>query len=266
MRNTVQQTYNDTYASFYDLTVQHREIDKEIVNLKRWIQEEFPQEKVLKILDVGSGTGTHAIGLVQEGWEVHGIDLSQSMVEVAKKKGSTVDFCVSSIEETSLEGMNVCYSIGNVMNYLSGLTALDLFLRNAYRILAPGGIFLFEVYNPIVLNIDPPVKITREYENEEFKIIRTVTPHSMFSLQEIEFHYDIQVQVKNDQKTFDFSVVHENFLFTPREFLEGLAVAGFKDTLLRSSLADWEEVDDTTRVLTFLSKKPLDPKAGINAK
>ena len=61
-----------------------------------FIEKELNYDKSLKILDVGCGTGRHAIELAKRGYTDTGIDLSESMLERAKEKaaeqGLAIDF------------------------------------------------------------------------------------------------------------------------------------------------------------------------------
>jgi 2-polyprenyl-3-methyl-5-hydroxy-6-metoxy-1,4-benzoquinol methylase len=51
-----------------------------------FIEKEINFDKSLKILDVGCGTGRHAIELTKRGYAVTGIDLSESQLKRAKEK------------------------------------------------------------------------------------------------------------------------------------------------------------------------------------
>lgn len=51
-----------------------------------FIEKEFNFNKSLKILDVGCGTGRHSIELSKRGYNVTGIDLSESMLRRARDK------------------------------------------------------------------------------------------------------------------------------------------------------------------------------------
>ncbi len=53
-----------------------------------FLEKEFGYDKSLKILDVGCGTGRHAIELTKRGYNVTGIDLSESQLQVAKEKAA----------------------------------------------------------------------------------------------------------------------------------------------------------------------------------
>ncbi|MCO5252135.1 MAG: class I SAM-dependent methyltransferase [Candidatus Kapabacteria bacterium] len=50
-----------------------------------FIEQEMNNAKNLKILDVGCGTGRHSIELTRRGYNVTGIDLSESMLEKARE-------------------------------------------------------------------------------------------------------------------------------------------------------------------------------------
>ena len=51
-----------------------------------FIENELASDKSLKILDVGCGTGRHAIELTKRGYTVTGIDLSESQLKRAREK------------------------------------------------------------------------------------------------------------------------------------------------------------------------------------
>ena len=61
-----------------------------------FLEREFNYDKSLKILDVGCGTGRHTIELTRRGYQVTGIDLSESQLRRARDKaeaeGLSIDF------------------------------------------------------------------------------------------------------------------------------------------------------------------------------
>src|SRR5690554_5699711 len=61
-----------------------------------FIEQELGYNKSLKILDVGCGTGRHTIELVKRGYNITGIDLSESQLkrarEKAEKNGLMINF------------------------------------------------------------------------------------------------------------------------------------------------------------------------------
>ena len=51
-----------------------------------FIEKEIQHDKTVKILDVGCGTGRHAIELAKRGYQITGIDLSESQLKRAREK------------------------------------------------------------------------------------------------------------------------------------------------------------------------------------
>ncbi|MFA5039293.1 MAG: class I SAM-dependent methyltransferase [Candidatus Omnitrophota bacterium] len=61
-----------------------------------FIEQEAGRDKSIKIIDIGCGTGRHAIELTKRGYEVTGVDLSESQLARAREKageaGMAIDF------------------------------------------------------------------------------------------------------------------------------------------------------------------------------
>lgn len=74
--------FHDWLSRHYDLIIDwEKRLAKEIPDLR----ELFKREKVNAVLDVGCGTGRHAIALAKEGFRVVGIDRSSRMIYVANE-------------------------------------------------------------------------------------------------------------------------------------------------------------------------------------
>jgi SAM-dependent methyltransferase len=61
-----------------------------------FIEREILRDTSLKILDIGCGTGRHSIELAKRGYQITGVDLSESQLKRAREKaeeaGVTIDF------------------------------------------------------------------------------------------------------------------------------------------------------------------------------
>lgn len=114
--------------------------------LKKWIDffiTQFP--KGSSILDVGCGAGRDALYLTNKGLSVTGIDFSERLVEIAKKKVKSGKFLVMDFEKlsfpkNSFDGIWASASLYHVPreNLLGVLNKLNLVLKN-------GGLF-FSLY------------------------------------------------------------------------------------------------------------------------
>ncbi|TFH47269.1 MAG: class I SAM-dependent methyltransferase [Bacteroidia bacterium] len=82
----------ENYAKKYDSEIFTRGTDGEC----DFIESELNSDRSLKILDVGCGTGRHSVELARRGYNITGIDLSETQLERAREKAGmhnlTVDF------------------------------------------------------------------------------------------------------------------------------------------------------------------------------
>jgi len=71
----------ENYANTYE----NEPFTKGTIGECDFIEKEIKYNKSLRILDIGCGTGRHAIELTKRGYNVTGIDLSESMLQKAKE-------------------------------------------------------------------------------------------------------------------------------------------------------------------------------------
>lgn len=60
-----------------------------------FIESEISFNKSLKILDIGCGTGRHSIELAKRGYQITGVDLSESMLQRAREKAIEANVSVN---------------------------------------------------------------------------------------------------------------------------------------------------------------------------
>ncbi len=79
--------YWDSRGKSYDKSPSH----SDLLNVWKSLLSEIFNERRMKILDVGTGTGFIALLLAEIGHEVVGVDISNGMIEVAKRKAKKVN-------------------------------------------------------------------------------------------------------------------------------------------------------------------------------
>jgi 2-polyprenyl-3-methyl-5-hydroxy-6-metoxy-1,4-benzoquinol methylase len=120
-----------------------------------FIEHEVNQNKQLRILDIGCGTGRHSIELAKRGYTVRGIDLSENMLgrasEKADEAGVSVEFIQADARNFSFpEKFDLI-----IMLCEGGFSLMETdemnftILRNATNSLNPGGKFIFTCLNAL---------------------------------------------------------------------------------------------------------------------
>lgn len=120
-----------------------------------FIEAEIASDKRVRILDVGCGTGRHAIELARRGYQVTGIDLSANQLALAREKalaaGVQVDFEQRDARSPHFMGefdlaLMLCEGGFSLME----TDAMNfVILENAVRALRPGGRFIFTCLNAL---------------------------------------------------------------------------------------------------------------------
>jgi SAM-dependent methyltransferase len=144
------------YAKIYDTIYRAKDYDGEVDLIERiLVTEGLGTSK--RLLDLGCGTGAHALRLAQRGHLIMGVDRSAEMLAQARAKlaGSNVaiEFHEADIRKLDLERhFDAALMMFTVLGYQ--LTDVDLMgaLSSVRRHLDPGGLFIFDVwYGPAVL-------------------------------------------------------------------------------------------------------------------
>ena len=109
-----------------------------------------------RVLDLACGTGTMAIALAQEGYQVVGVDRSAAMLREAEKKarqaGAEVTLVKQDMRKLALkEPVDLVTCFFDSINYLLSYQDLVTTFEGVGRFLRPGGLFVFDMNTPFGL-------------------------------------------------------------------------------------------------------------------
>jgi len=100
-----------------------------------------------RVLDCGCGEGYLSRYLAERGHSVTGIDLSEPLINAARKLGpESVQFDIGSLASLPYAAETFDYVVSNLV--LMELGELTLPISEISRILRPGGIFVFQILHP----------------------------------------------------------------------------------------------------------------------
>ena len=96
------------------------------------------------ILDVGAGSGCHALALQKMGKEVCAIDISPLSIEVMQQRGVCNVRLVNLFDETFTETFDTILMLMNGSGIIGRLSSMNDFFQRMKRILRPGGCILMD--------------------------------------------------------------------------------------------------------------------------
>jgi SAM-dependent methyltransferase len=104
------------------------------------------------VIDLGCGSGILAHELSASGYEVLGIDISEAMIALARRRVPEGQFRTESLLRAKLPSCVAVAAVGECLNYLfdRGNTRPGLLrlFRRVYNVLSEKGVFIFDVAEP----------------------------------------------------------------------------------------------------------------------
>lgn len=97
-----------------------------------------------RAIDIGCGTGTNVITLVQHGWDVTGIDFAPRAIYLARRKLQQAGIRASLYvgDATTLQGISGPFDLALDLGCFHGIPNRTAYLAQLMRVLAPGGHWL----------------------------------------------------------------------------------------------------------------------------
>ena len=102
-----------------------------------------------QLLDIGCGYGRTTVPLHQMGYRVVGIDIVERMIVEADKSHPEVPWALMSATDLAMRDESVAYAFFpfNGIDCIYPLDRRDQALREVYRVLRPGGCFIYSAHN-----------------------------------------------------------------------------------------------------------------------
>lgn len=235
------------YSAFYDLLYRDKDYDAEAAYVAATIRKVNPRAET--ILELGSGTGRHGRLLAGMGFEVHGVERSPEMVEIARGAvaGEAFTCEVGDICELDLgRRFDAVASLFHVISYQTSDVALATAFQVAARHLKPGGAFVFDVWHgPAVVAQKPEVRV-KEVTDGAHKVRRTARPLHDEHARIVNVIYEIEGLDLSTGEQAEFGEEHHMRYLFPEEVerlakAAGLRVMGAEELVTRRapSAATW---------------------------
>jgi SAM-dependent methyltransferase len=170
--------FGSEYSNAYDHLYSDKDYNRECELVDRLLRT-YGDNSVQKLLDLGCGTGNHALPLAQRGYQVVGIDRSNDMLDSARKKaasqsmsgsvkyqqGDIRDFPLDQVFDASLMMFAV---LGYQLENRDVLAAL----RSARQHMRSGAILIFDVWYGLAVLKQGPSDRMKTIRTEKGRILR----------------------------------------------------------------------------------------------
>jgi SAM-dependent methyltransferase len=214
--------------------------------------------KVRDILEVASGTGSHARILVDKGFRVTGIDINEEMLRIARAKlGGRAEFIRGDMRklEDSVSGgrYDAVVCLFSSISYNQTISDLAKTLASMYECTKPGGLLAFDTHFTRRIFMDG-YRGEDIFDDGNAMGARLSISKRRGNLGELSFSYLIHegqktILLRND--------VHRLGLFDQGELLRETRKAGFEDLKVYH---DWslvkQQSPDQFGDIIFVGRKP----------
>jgi SAM-dependent methyltransferase len=220
-----------SYANYYDLLYEDKNYEEECDFIEEALKK-YSGVKVASILELGSGTGGHAIPLAKRKYQITGIDASEGMLNRARQKagllGLKMDLQLCDIRNFEFgRKFDAIICMFAVLNYITQTSDIVKTLLNVKKHLNKGGLFIIDIWNGLaVMRILPSTRV-KIIERDKTKIIRTVEPELDAVNHLCHNHYTMLV-LEKDRVVEEIKETHVIRYFFPQEIKYYLEQTGFE--------------------------------------
>jgi SAM-dependent methyltransferase len=218
------------YSQYYDLLYRDKDYLGEAQYLQSLLERHQPGAR--SVLDLGCGTGRHALLLAESGYRMVGVDRSPEMLANAKAQlahasperlarlassGALPSFVEGDLRTVRTgQKFDVVVSLFHVMSYQVQNADLRAAFTTAKEHLNPGGVFMFDCwYGPAVLTEHPTAR-TLDLENDQIAVRRTADPVSHPNQNSVDVNFVVAITDKQTGAVDELRETHTmRYLFTP---------------------------------------------------
>lgn len=246
------------YSDYYD-RIYHDKMYQEECNFLKHIFDTYGAGKIKTVLDVGCGTGSHALILSDMGYDITGIDLSEKMLQIAENKArgqeKRINFLQGDVRHLDLpQRFDAVVAMFNVLGYLTTDRDIENAFRSIHKHLKPEGLFVADAwFGPAVLS-EKPEKREKLIEQHGGRIVRYARPVLDPLKQTVEVNYTVS-EVKNDKETARVEESHLVRFFFTQELQEFLERNGLEVLKICPFLEPERELDDHSWNISIIGRR-----------
>ena len=222
----INNSFKKDYSLLYDVIYSKKNYKAEINFISKIIKK-FHSPNV-NILDIGCGTGEHTLELLKKGYRVTGIDLSNEMLKIAKKKlllnnlfsNNLFNLDAYNVNKLDIK-FNVVLMMFNVIGYFEDIS---LFFHKLKDCLEPNALIFFDYWSEKAVKKNPPKINKKDFSYKQFKATRI----SKGKIIKNKVKVDIILNIIKENKTKSFHETHNVSFYDIRNLSKTIEKYGYK--------------------------------------
>lgn len=252
--------FGGTYAAAYDALYGDKDYAAEVELLER-LFETYGEGPVRTVLDLGCGTGSHAVPLAERGYRVVGVDRSEAMLAQARRKAEAggaaprTRFVAGDVTAVQLEehGFDAALLMFAVLGYQRENADVRAALGTARAHLRHGGLLVFDVwYGPAVLT-ERPAQRVKSIPTADGEVVRLASGDLDARRHLTTVHYEVW-RLQGERLVDRARESHAMRFFFPRELELYLELSGFELVRLGAFPEVEREPDASTWNVTVVAR------------
>jgi len=203
-----------------------------------------------RILDLCCGSGQLCYWLAGCGFDVTGVDASDEMIEVARRKAPRVQFEVADVREFRRPGaFDAVISTFDSFNHLRTAADLLVVFQNAYESLAPQGLFFFD------MNLDEGFHASAHESHALVKDDHVCVVESEYESETGVGRSEVTIFEQSDVgwNRVDLEIIE--YCYSEETILASLEEAGFRDVTTFDGHEDLEMRNGVGRLFVLARKE-----------
>lgn len=223
------------YARYYDLLYRDKDYAGEAARVARLLRG--AAAPVRRVIELGCGTGGHAVALARMGYAVTATDVSEAMLAGAQARYAGLDevlrarlgFRHMDARTGRLgEPFDAVVALFHVLSYQTTNADFAAILATAAAHLLPGSLFVFDFwYGPAVLWQRPDVRV-RRLEDGELELARIAEPSLRENDNCVDVRYTLWIRDRRSAKIESVTETHAMRYFFLPELEAALAQASLQ--------------------------------------
>lgn len=258
-QKSAQERYGDMYAQYSQIIYEKIRNTEEEVAFLDWAFQNLSSINVQRVLDVACGTGRHAIPLTKIGYDVIGLDLSDSMLVRLKQQASNAGLTLPVVKGDMrylpfFESVDVICCMFSSLNHILTDDELLLSLRIFHNALRKGGIAILDLINPLkFFRIGFQPTEVQTHQRDGVTVKRTLK-HSIDEINAI-WQQDESVTINDGEHSVSHHELHFIRILTYPEVNHLLKDAGFAESKCFGSFTQRKEAQEkATRLIVVATK------------